>query len=96
MARLEDLTRGAIVEGILPNQQVTIIDVTWHGSAVVELVYKDASGNLGTELVLRDREVDLEIITTGRPWSFEGDGALLRLVSEAHRIRLAHLLALVN
>ncbi len=27
----------------------------------------------------------------GRPWSFDGDGALFRLVSEAHRIRLAHL-----
>ena len=26
----------------------------------------------------------------GRPWSFDGDGALLRLVSEAYRIRLAH------
>ena len=27
----------------------------------------------------------------GRPWSFDDDGALFRLVSEAHRIRLAHL-----
>ena len=27
----------------------------------------------------------------GRPWSFDGDGALFRLVSEAQRIRLAHL-----
>src|SRR5206468_1031360 len=29
--------------------------------------------------------------SVGRPWSFDGDGALFRLVSEAHRIRLAHL-----
>ena len=27
----------------------------------------------------------------GRAWSFEGDGHLFRLASEAHRIRLAHL-----
>lgn len=27
----------------------------------------------------------------GRPWSFDGHGALFRLVSEAHRIRLAYL-----
>jgi superfamily II DNA or RNA helicase len=27
----------------------------------------------------------------GRPWSFGGDGALFRLVSEVNRIRLAHL-----
>jgi superfamily II DNA or RNA helicase len=91
MARLEDLTRGTTVKGILPNHHVVIVDVTQHSDDVVELVYKDASGNLGNELVLRDREPDLEIVTTGQPWSFDGDGAMLRLVSEAHRIRLAHL-----
>ena len=31
------------------------------------------------------------MVTVGRPWSFDGDGGLFRLVSEAHRIRLAHL-----
>jgi superfamily II DNA or RNA helicase len=91
MVRLEDLTRGTTVKGILPNHHVVIVDMTQHSDDVVELVYKDASGNLGNELVLRDRELDLEIVTTGQPWSFDGDGAMLRLVSEAHRIRLAHL-----
>ena len=91
MARFEDLARATTVKGILPNQQVTIVDVTWHGSNVIELVYKDSAGNLGHEWVLRDREADLEIVTIGRPWSFDGDGATLRLLSEAHRIRLAHL-----
>src|SRR5439155_2557814 len=33
----------------------------------------------------------IEIVSKGRPWSFDGDGALLRLVSEAYRIRLAYL-----
>ncbi len=41
--------------------------------------------------MLRDDEPTLEIVTEGHSWSFDGDGALLRLVSEAHRIRLAHL-----
>ncbi|MFV1968457.1 MAG: protein NO VEIN domain-containing protein, partial [Pirellulaceae bacterium] len=39
----------------------------------------------------RDREADLEIVEAGRPWSFSGDGNLLRLVSEARRIQLAYL-----
>jgi hypothetical protein len=39
----------------------------------------------------RDREADLQIVEAGRPWSFDGDGSLFRLVSEAQRIRLAHL-----
>ena len=91
MVRLEDLTRGASVKGILPNQLVTVVDATWHGSSVVELTYKDAAGRLGSELLYRDREPTIEIAEVGRPWSFDGDGALLRLVSEAYRIRLAHL-----
>ena len=31
------------------------------------------------------------MVERGRPWSFDGEGAKFRLVSEAHRIRLAHL-----
>ncbi len=91
MAQLEDLTRGATVKGILPNHHVTVIDAKWHGGDVVELTYKDANGQPHTQLLLRDDEPTLEIVTEGQPWSFDGDGALLRLVSEAHRIRLAHL-----
>jgi SNF2 family DNA or RNA helicase len=91
MMRLEDLTKGATVKGILPNQLVTVVDVKWFGSDVVELTYKDASGRPDNELLYRDREPTLEIVTQDRPWSFNADGSLLRLVSEAHRIRLAHL-----
>ncbi|HSW63599.1 MAG TPA: helicase-related protein, partial [Dissulfurispiraceae bacterium] len=91
MAGLEDLTRGASVKGILPDSLITVVDVKWHGSAVVELTYKDVSGRLGQELLYRDREPTIEIVSVGRHWIFDGDGGLLRLVSEAYRIRLAYL-----
>jgi len=91
MATLEELKRGAAVRGVLPDGLVTVVDVAWYGSNVVELTYKDAGGHLGSELLYRDREPTLEIATAGRPWSFDGDGAMLRLVSEAQRIRLAYL-----
>jgi hypothetical protein len=91
MARLEELTPGATVRGILPNSLVTVVNVQWHGANVVELTYKDGAGQLGHELLYRDSEPALEIAAAGRPWSFDGDGALFRLVAEAHRIRLAHL-----
>ena len=91
MARLEDLQQGANVNGILPNQQVTVVHVNWFGNSVIELTYRDASGNLGSQLVYRDNESELEIVTAGRPWSFDGDGEKFRLVSEAYRIQLAHL-----
>src|SRR3989440_514337 len=91
MAKLEELTRGAWVKGVLPDALVNVVDVQWHGTSVVELTYKDATGRLGNELLYRDREPVLEVVSAGRPWSFDGDGARFRLVSEAQRIRLAHL-----
>ena len=89
--RLEDLTKGATVTGVLPNQVITVIDTQWHGSDVVTLTYRDTNGVTGDELIFRDRSAELEIVTSSLPWSFNGDGRLLRLVSEAHRIQLAHL-----
>jgi superfamily II DNA or RNA helicase len=91
MARLEDLTQGASVKGVLPGCLVTVVDVQWHGSTAVELTFKDPTGSLGNQLLFRDNEPTLEIIEAGRPWSFDGDGSTFRLVSEAHRIQLAHL-----
>jgi SNF2 family DNA or RNA helicase len=91
MVRLEELTKGTVVRGFIPNSLVTIIDAQWYGNDTVELTYKDASGILGHEIVFRDKESTLDLVTEGHPWSFTADGSLLRLVSEAHRIRLAHL-----
>ena len=91
MARLEDLVRGASVKGVLPDALVNVVDVKWIGTVAIELTYKEASGRLGSELLYRDREPTLEVAETGKPWSFDADGGLFRLLSEAHRIRLAYL-----
>jgi SNF2 family DNA or RNA helicase len=91
VARLEELLSGASVRGILPDGLVTVVNVQWFGSAALELTFKDAAGSLGNQILYRESEPTLEIATVGRPWSFDGDGALLRLVSEAMRLRLAYL-----
>ncbi|HKM17124.1 MAG TPA: SNF2-related protein, partial [Limnochordia bacterium] len=91
MARLEDLQPNATVNGILPNCQVTVSGVQWFGSDALELTYKDPVGRVANVLLYRSDEERLEVVEKGRPWSFDGDGSLFRLVSEAHRIRLAHL-----
>ena len=52
---------------------------------------KAPAGAVANELLYRHDEDRLEVVAAGRPWSFDGDGALVRLVSEAQRIRLAHL-----
>ena len=49
MARLEDLTRGAYVKGLDPSGPVKLIEVKWHGTVGVELVYKDSQGALQEE-----------------------------------------------
>ena len=91
MSKLEDLQPNAALRGILPDALVTVVSVQWFGSAAIELTYKSPTGKVGNELLYRYDEPRLEIVEQGRPWSFDGDGSLFRLVSEAHRIRLAHL-----
>src|SRR6058998_3082340 len=91
MSRLEDLQTNASVRGILPDCLVTVVSVHWFGSEAMELTYKDPAGRVANVLLYRHDEPRLEVVEQGRPWSFDGDGNLFRLVSEAHRIRLAHL-----
>ena len=89
--KLEDLQANAAVRGILADGLATVVGVQWFGSEALELTYKTPTGKVANELLYRDDESRLDIAETGRPWSFDGDGALFRLVSEAQRIRLAHL-----
>ena len=92
MAVLENLTSGALVRGIAPDSPAEVVNVKWFGDSAVELTYKmPSTGHVGTRLLYRDDEPSLEVLERGLPWSFDGDGHLFRLVSEAQRIRLAHL-----
>ncbi|WP_211232761.1 SNF2-related protein [Desulfatirhabdium butyrativorans] len=54
-------------------------------------MYRSPDGRIADEILYRHDEARLEIVEQGRPWSFDADGALFRLVAEARRIRLAHL-----
>jgi SNF2 family DNA or RNA helicase len=91
MSKLEQLTPNAAVRGILPDSLVTVVNVQWFGSEALELTYKSPNGRVANELLYRHDEARIEVVELGRPWSFDGDGSLFRLVSEAHRIHLAHL-----
>ena len=91
MSKLEELKPNAAVRGILPDALATVVSVQWFGSEALELTYKSPSGKVANELLYRHDEPRLEVVEQGRPWSFDGEGDLFRLVSEAHRIRLAHL-----
>src|SRR5271166_6356636 len=91
MSKLEALRPNSTVSGILPDCLITVVNVQWFGSAALELTYKTPTGKVANELIYRHDEPRIEVVELGRPWSFDGDGRLFRLASEAHRIRLAHL-----
>jgi len=89
MVRLEELKTGARVRGLTPNGISTVKSAQWYGNQGLEVIFADAKGNLQQRLIYRDDEGALELVESGRIWSFDADGSLLRLVSEAYRIKLA-------
>ena len=91
MARLEDLTVGSMVGGLVNNESVQIVAVKWYGNAVLEITYKNGQGMLANQLLYREDEARLEVQEDNLPWSFDADGDTVRLASEAYRINLAHL-----
>jgi hypothetical protein len=88
---LEDLEPGVRVRGVIPEQSVEVVQVAWHGSAACTLTYRTTDGRTDQEVLYRADEPRLEVQAGGRAWTFDADPALFRLVSEALRIRLAHL-----
>ncbi len=91
MIRLENISVGAVLNGILANQPVTVRQVQRFGDDVLSVTFVDAEGRPGEELIYRDREAGLSLVQQSRPLSFTADGATFRLVSEAQRLRHAFL-----
>ncbi|OCR02747.1 RNA helicase [Oscillatoriales cyanobacterium USR001] len=92
MAKLEELSKGVKLKGILPNTIVTVEVVSKCGDDAVTLIYRtDDSGLVGDRVLDRSDEQNLEIVDLKYSWRFNADGALFRLVSEALRIDFAHL-----
>lgn len=89
-ARLEDLKAGDSVQGLTPSGVAKIVNIEWFGDQAVKVIFEDVNGSVQDRLIYRDEEHRLSIVSTGRSWSFDADGELLRLVTEANRIKLAH------
>lgn len=56
LTRLEDLTPGARVRGVLPDRAVTVVQVEWHGTQALTLTYRDDAGKVDHELLYRPNE----------------------------------------
>ncbi len=90
MTKLENIKPSGQVVGILPGVSVEVLAVEWVGAQAVNIVFRQANGKVAETTCYRDDEHRLEIQSAGRIWSFDADGSLLRLVTEANRIKLAY------
>jgi len=91
MGTLEEIKPGSIVKGISSEGPITVINVEWHGSDIVTVVYKDIHGTIKEQIIGRDSESKIEIAQSGISWAFDANPALFKLASEAKRINLAYL-----
>jgi hypothetical protein len=90
MAGLEQIKPGGRIKGLDASGLAEVVSVSWFGSDTVDVVYR-VNGRVGQRLVFRSEENSIEVVAGGRAFGFDGDGQVLRLASEAMRIRLAHL-----
>jgi superfamily II DNA or RNA helicase len=90
MALLEDIRAGSSVQGIAPGIAVDVISVDWIGDQAINVVFRGIDSRVSETTLYRDDEHRLSVASAGRPWSFDADASLLRLVTEANRIKLAH------
>lgn len=86
----EKLKPGARVHGLVAGSIAEIVQVGRFGADALNVVFR-ADGRVGERLVYRGEEAAFELIESGRTYAFDADGGLLRLASEAYRVRLAHL-----
>jgi hypothetical protein len=86
--KLEELTAGQRVAGLLPADSAAVLAVQRHGAEAVELTYKSSSGVLGQRVLYRSDEPGLTVVLSGgRP--FDAPASDFKLVAEAQRIKLA-------
>ena len=90
MAAFDDIKAGARLRGLDPAGVAEVVQIARFGPDALNLVFR-VNGRVGERLVYRGDETAFEFVEAGRTYGFDADGALLRLASEAYRLRLAHL-----
>ena len=91
MTVFENIKPGSRLRGLSPSGLAEIVQVTQFGPDALNVVFR-VDGRVGERLVMRGEEAGFEFVEAGRTYAFDADGGLLRLASEAYRIRLAYLL----
>ena len=85
-----DLAAGMRLSGVEADVNVTVVAVDIHGPNSATLTYRTTDGRLGERIVFADGLAELAEASERR-WSFDADGSMFRLASEARRMQQAHL-----
>jgi superfamily II DNA or RNA helicase len=86
----DEIKPGARIAGLAAGHVAEIVSVAKFGADAINLVFR-ANSIVQERLLYRDEAAGLTLNEGGRAYTFGADGELLRLASEAYRIRLAHL-----
>ena len=85
-----DIKINARIEGLDASGPVRIRSLDWIGQTALDLVFERPDGSTDQRILYAEEAQNLSPMARGQAWSFDGDGAKLRLAIEATRIRLAH------
>lgn len=88
--KLEDISAGQRLAGVIPGDTVTVIAAQWHGHDALELTFRSTAGALDQHILFRADEDRVRLAQeSGRP--FDAAASDFKLAAEAQRIRLAGL-----
>jgi SNF2 family DNA or RNA helicase len=90
MLTFDDIRPGVRLRGLDAGGIAEAVQVVRFGHDAVNLIYR-VNGRVSERLVYRGEEIGFDLVEAGHAYAFDADGALLRLASEAYRLRLAHL-----
>ncbi len=90
MLAFDDIKPGSRLRGLAGTGVAEVVLLARFGADALNLVFR-ANGRVGERLLYRGEETSLELVEAGHVYGFNVDGGLVRLASEAYRIRLAHL-----
>ena len=90
MLEFGDLGAGMRLSGVVAEGDVTVVAVDVHGPGSATLTYRAGDGRLGERIVFSDDLMRMSEASERR-WSFDADGAMFCLASEARRMQQAHL-----
>ena len=87
---LDQIRAGVRLTGVRSDGPVKVVAFQPIGNRMGTLTIRTWNGNLEERLVSAEDALRFEIASDER-WTFDADGDLFRLASEARRIQLAHL-----